>query len=194
MILVIFLAFDGVLHANLLEKLKSYGVFDQISSSLYKTALGCSGWEAFFSCPTFFLVCINDLHDVICDIAMYANDDLHDNVICDISVYVDDDLHDDIICDIAMYADEDLHDDVICDIAMYADDDLHDVVSDIDMNADDDLHDDVICVIAMYVLSVILLCMLMMIFMMMLSVILLCMLMTQLFTQSLLGFLICGNS
>ena len=79
-------AFDRVWHAGLLHKLKSYGIsgqiFGLISSFLSNRQLrvvldGKSSQEYPFSIlgPTLFLLYINDLpDDVICDIAIYADD------------------------------------------------------------------------------------------------------------------------
>ena len=86
-------AFDRVWHAGLLPKLKSYGtsgqILDLISSFLYNIWLqvalnGTSSQEnpvnagvpqGYIPGPTLFLPYINDLiDDVICDIAIYAND------------------------------------------------------------------------------------------------------------------------
>ena len=86
-------AFDRVWHAGLLHKLKSYGIsgqiFGPISSFLSNTRLrvvldGKSSQEypvnarvpqGFILGPTLFLLYINDLpDDVICDIAIYADD------------------------------------------------------------------------------------------------------------------------
>ena len=86
-------AFDRVWHAGLLPKLKSYGtsgqILDLISSFLYNIWLqvalnGTSSQEnpvnagvpqGYIPGPTLFLPYINDLiNDVICDIAIYAND------------------------------------------------------------------------------------------------------------------------
>ena len=91
--LVISKAFDRVWHAGLLHKLKSYGisgqVFSLISSFLSNRRLrvvldGKSSQEYPVNAgvpqgsnlgPTFFLLYINDLpDDVICDIAIYADD------------------------------------------------------------------------------------------------------------------------
>ena len=85
-------AFDRVLHAGLLHKLKSYGIsgqiFSLISSFLSNSRLrvvldGKSSQEYPVNVgvpqgsilgPTLFLLFINDLHDdVICDIAIYAD-------------------------------------------------------------------------------------------------------------------------
>ena len=86
-------AFDRVWNAGLLHKLKSYGIsgqiFDLISSFLgnrwlrvvldgkssqeYQVNAGVPQGSIFG--PTLFLLCINDLpDDVICNIAIYAND------------------------------------------------------------------------------------------------------------------------
>ena len=86
-------AFDRVWHAGLLHKLKSYGIsgqiFDLISSFLSNRQLrvvldGKSSQEYPVNAgvplgsilgPTLFLLYINDLpDDVICDIAIYADD------------------------------------------------------------------------------------------------------------------------
>ena len=86
-------AFDRVWHAGLLPKLKSYRtsgqILDLISSFLYNIWLqvalnGTSSQEnpvnagvsqGYIPGPTLFLPYINDLiDDVICDIAIYAND------------------------------------------------------------------------------------------------------------------------
>ena len=86
-------AFDRVWHAGLLHKLKSYGIsgqiFGLISSFLSNRRLrvvldGKSSQEYPVNAevsqgsilgPTLFLLCINDLpDDVICDIAVYADD------------------------------------------------------------------------------------------------------------------------
>ena len=86
-------AFDRVWHAGLLSKLKSYGisgqVFDLISSFLnnrqLRVALGGKSSQEFplnagvpqdsILDPTLFLPYINNLpENVICDIAIYAND------------------------------------------------------------------------------------------------------------------------
>ena len=86
-------AFDRVWHAGLLHKLKSYGIsgqtFGLISSFLSNRQLrvvldGNSSQEypvnvgvlqGSILSPTLFLLYINDLpHDVICDIAIYADD------------------------------------------------------------------------------------------------------------------------
>ena len=86
-------AFDRVWHAGLLHKLKSYGIsgqiFGLISSFLSNRRLrvvldGKSSQEhpvnagvpqGSILCPTLFLLYINDLpDDVICNIAIYADD------------------------------------------------------------------------------------------------------------------------
>ena len=86
-------AFDRVWHAGLLHKLKFYGIsgqiFSRISSFLSNRRLrvvldGKSSLEYPVNAgvpqgsilgPTFFLLYINDLpDDVICDIAIYADD------------------------------------------------------------------------------------------------------------------------
>ena len=86
-------AFDRVWHASLLHKLKSYGIsgqiFDLISSFLSNRRLrvvldGKSSQEypvdvgvpqGSILGPTLFLLYINELpDDVICDIAIYADD------------------------------------------------------------------------------------------------------------------------
>ena len=86
-------AFDRVWHAGLLHKLKSYGIsgqiFSLISSFLSNRQLrvvlnGKSSQEYLVNAgvlqgsilgPTLFLLYINDLpDDVICDIAIYADD------------------------------------------------------------------------------------------------------------------------
>ena len=86
-------AFDRVWHAGLLSKLRSYGisgqVFDLISSFLnnrqLRVALGGKSSQEFpvnagvprdsILDPTLFLPYINNLSEnVICDIAIYAND------------------------------------------------------------------------------------------------------------------------
>ena len=86
-------AFDRVWHGGLLGKLKSYGIsgqiFGLISSFLSNTRLwvvldGKSSQEYPVNAgvpqgsilgPTLFLLCINDLpDDVICNIAIYADD------------------------------------------------------------------------------------------------------------------------
>ena len=86
-------AFDGVSHASLLHKLKSYEIsgkiFSLISSFLSNRRLrvvldGKSSQEYSVNAgvpqgsilgPTLFLLYINDLpDDVICDIAIYADD------------------------------------------------------------------------------------------------------------------------
>ena len=85
-------AFDRVWHAGLLHKLKSYGISGQIfdlisflsnsklrvvldgkSSQEYPVNVGAP--QGSILGPTLFLLCINDLpDDVICDIAIYADD------------------------------------------------------------------------------------------------------------------------
>ena len=91
-----FKAFDRVWHAGLLHKLKSYGIsgqiFGLISSFLSNRRLrvlldGKSSQEYPVNAgvpqgsilrPTLFLLYINDLpDDVICDIAIYADDTTH---------------------------------------------------------------------------------------------------------------------
>ena len=89
-------AFDRVWHGGLLHKLKSYGISGQIfgltSSFLSNRRLrvvldGKSSQEYPVNAgvpqgsilgPTLFLLCINDLpDDVICNIAIYADDTTH---------------------------------------------------------------------------------------------------------------------
>ena len=86
-------AFDRVCHAGLLHKLKSYGISGQIfalissflsnrrlrvvldgnSSQEYPVNAGVP--QRFILGPTLFILYINDLRDdVICNIAIYAND------------------------------------------------------------------------------------------------------------------------
>ena len=86
-------AFDRVSHADLLHRLKSYGISGQIfgfifsflSNRWFQVVLdGMSSQEYLFNDgvpqgsilgPTFFLLYINDLpDDVICSIAIYADD------------------------------------------------------------------------------------------------------------------------
>ena len=85
-------AFDRLYHAGLLHKLKSYGIsgqtFGLISSFLSNKQLrvvldGKSSQEYPVNAgvpqgsilgPTLFLLYINDLPDVICNIAIYADD------------------------------------------------------------------------------------------------------------------------
>ena len=86
-------AFDRVWHAGLLQKLKSYGISGQIfdliscfhsnrrlrvvldgkSSKEYPVNAGVP--QGFIISPALFLLCINYLSDdVICNIAIYADD------------------------------------------------------------------------------------------------------------------------
>ena len=86
-------AFDRVWHAALLHKRKSYGIsgliFGLISSflsnrwlqvvldrkSLHENPINVGVPQGFILGPTLFLLYINDLSDdVICDIAIYADD------------------------------------------------------------------------------------------------------------------------
>ena len=84
--------FDRIWHAGLLHKLKSYGISCQIFDFIFSflnnrqlqvvldgkcsqeypvnpgVSLGC------LLGPTLFLLYINDLSDVICDVAIYADD------------------------------------------------------------------------------------------------------------------------
>ena len=89
-------AFDRVWHASLLHKLKSYGISGQIfglissflsnrwlwvvldgkSSQEYPVNAGVP--QGPILVPTLFLLYINDLHDdVICNIAIFADDTTH---------------------------------------------------------------------------------------------------------------------
>ena len=85
-------AFDNVWHASLLLKLKSYGISGKIcglifsflsirqlqvvldgnSSQEYSVNVRVS--QGLILGPTLFLLPINDLPDVICDITIYADD------------------------------------------------------------------------------------------------------------------------
>ena len=85
-------AFDRVSHAGLFHKLKSYGISGQIfglvssflqnrrlqvvldgnSSQEYLVNVGVP--QGFILGSTLFLLYINDIPDVICDIAIYADD------------------------------------------------------------------------------------------------------------------------
>ena len=77
-------AFDRVWHASFLHKLKSYGILGQIFGRLQVVLDGKSSKEYPVNAgvpqgsilgPTLFLLYINDLpDDVICDIAIYADD------------------------------------------------------------------------------------------------------------------------
>ena len=88
-------AFDRVWHSGLLQKLGSYGISVQIfglissffsnrwlrvildrkSSQEYPVNAGVP--QGFILGPTFFLLYINDLpHDVFCNIAVYAHDNI----------------------------------------------------------------------------------------------------------------------
>ena len=86
-------AFDRVWHAGLLHKLKSYGISGQIfglvssflSNRRFRVVLDGKSSQEYpvnagvpqgsILCPTLFLLYINDVpHDVICNIAIYADD------------------------------------------------------------------------------------------------------------------------
>ena len=67
-------AFNRVWHTGLLHKLRSYGISGQIFGLVSSFLSSIRLMLEFLKGPALFLLYIHDLDDVICNIAVYADD------------------------------------------------------------------------------------------------------------------------